>query len=262
MGGSQLHKFKERSQGIDVNKMLKYIEMEKESLINLVSQSLREIFKEDSSKGILSIYIWGSIITPDFNPESSDIDTIAIVNDEIKSGSEEEIQKQLELKHPEIKKLGFRLVYKSEFDTGITKGTLGSIGNPALLLLDLPTWHWVCGTKFSQKDFALPVPTYDEAIKLRYENTKERWPEITLIKPEQIQYFVKQILRIIHLQQLKRAGLSYTIFSYTSVKKNASGKPEEGLVNICLQIKSSKWNFGEFEKHKDAFKEYISNLST
>ena len=173
---------------------------------------------------------------------------------------EKEIQKQLASKHTEIKKLGFRFVYKSELDTGVTKGTLGTIGNPALLLLDLPTWHWVCGTKFIQGDFALPVPSYAEAIKLRYENTKERWPEIDLIKPEEVQYFVKQILRIVHLRQLQRENLPYTIFSYSSVREVADRTAEAGVVNICLAIKASKWDFEQFKNNIHIFKQYISGL--
>lgn len=235
--------------------------MEKETLIELVSVSLSELYEEYSSKGMLAVYIWGSILTPDFNPESSDIDTIAIVNDAMAPELEKEIQKQLALRHPEmIKKLGFRFVYKSELDIGVTKGTLGTIGNPALLLLDLPTWHWICGNEFTQKDFDLPVPTYSQAIKLRYENTMERWPDIDLIDPEELQYFVKQILRIIHLKQLWRINSPYTMFSYSSVREVADGTLDAELVNICLAIKTAKWDFELFKNNILIFKQYISDL--
>jgi hypothetical protein len=237
-----------------------YHKEDKDSLIVSVSESLKEIYDEYSSCGMLAIYIWGSILTPDFNPESSDIDTIAIVDNGIDSSSEEKIQKQLASKHPEIKKLGFRLLYKSEFNTGISKGALGSIGNPALLLLDFPTWRWVCGTEFTQKDFDLPVPTYFQAIKLRYENTDERWPDIDAIKPEDVQYFIKQILRIVHLKQLQRINSPYTMFSYSSVREVADGTLDAELVNICLAIKAAKWDFELFKNNIHIFKQYISDL--
>ena len=143
---------------------------DKDSLIVSVSESLKEIYNEYTSQGMLAIYIQGSILTPDFNPESSDIDTIAIVDDEIDNRFEEEIQKRLALMHPEVKKFGFRLLYKSEFDTGVSKGALGSIGNPALLLLDFPTWYWVCGTKFTQKDFNLSSRFWLDTIRLVFKS--------------------------------------------------------------------------------------------
>lgn len=234
--------------------------MDKDTLIEVVAKSLKDLYSQYSSQGLLSCYIWGSILTSDFRLETSDIDTIAIVDDRIDPQFEEKIQKFFTEKHPEIRKFGFRIIYKSEFDTGGARGILGMIGDPALLLLDLPTWHWVCGTKFVQKDFALPIPSFDEAIRLRYKSTMKRWPDIDLITSKDMEYFVKQVLRIIHLQQLKREHLPYTIFSYSSVKEGALTKPEEELVKICLQIKSSKWSFGEFEKHKDIFKKFVSNM--
>jgi nicotinic acid mononucleotide adenylyltransferase len=233
---------------------------DKDSVILSVSKSLKQIYDSYPSQGILAVYIWGSLLTLDFNPESSDVDTIAIVEDDF-DFSEEEAQKQLALLHPEIKKLGFRFIYKSELDTGLTKGALGSIGNPALLLLDLPTWYWVCGTHFTQKDFALPVPSFAEAIKLRYENTKERWPDLNLVKPEQLQYLVKQILRIVHLIHLERKKLPYTLFSYSSIKETSRGTPEADIVDICLEIKASGWNFNLFKSHIETFKNFISDLS-
>lgn len=234
---------------------------EKDSLIVSVSESLKEIYNDYLSQGMLAIYIWGSILTPDFNSESSDIDTIAIVEDGIKRQIEEKIQKRLALKHPEVKKLGFRLLYKSEFDTGVSKGALGSIGNPALLLLDLPTWHWICGKRFTQKDFDLPVPTFAEAICLRYQNTQERWLDLTLVRPEQLQYLVKQILRIVHLIHLDRKKLTYALFSYSFIKELSRGTPEADIVDTCLAIKASGWDYNLFMNHIETFNKFILHLS-
>jgi hypothetical protein len=233
--------------------------MEKELLIKKISESLKEIYQKNSSEGMLAIYIWGSILTPDFNSQTSDIDTIAIVDNNISIEYETKIQKELAAMHPEIRKLGFRLIYKNELDTGVAKSPLGIIGIPALLLLDLPTWQWVCGTKFSQKDFSLHIPTYDEALKLRYESTKTRWPIIDLIKPEEVQYFVKQVLRIIHLNYLQNGNFPYRMFSYSSIKENVTDSYEAEIIDICLKVKASHWNYEEFKKYKNKFESYLSN---
>jgi hypothetical protein len=232
----------------------------KESLIKIVSQGLCEMYNQYESQGIETVYIWGSILTPDFNPITSDVDTIAIVNDQFDIELESKIQNELTIKYPEVYKFGFRLLYKSELDTGVSKGALGLIGNPALLLLDLPTWHWVCGTKLAQNDFDLPVPVYSQAIKLRYKNTNERWSDINAIGPEEVQYFVKQILRIIHLKLLQKENIPYTIFSYSLVKEIAIGTSDEELVNICLDLKANKWDFEQFKRDIHIFKQYISDL--
>jgi hypothetical protein len=232
--------------------------MERQLLIESISKSLKEIYEKYSSEGILAIYIWGSVLTPDFNFSSSDVDTIAIVEDKTLL-LEENIRKQLSLMHPEIKKFGFRFIYKSELDTGISKGALGVIGNPALLLLDLPTWHHVAGTCFVQKDFSLSVPTYTEAIKLRYQNTIERWADLDLIKPEQVQYFVKQILRIIHLKYLNNENSVYTMFSYSLIKELSESMTETEIIKASLKIKESGWDFNLFKRHSIIFQRFLDS---
>jgi hypothetical protein len=219
--------------------------MEKEELIKIISKSLKDVYEKYTYQGLLSMYIWGSILTDDFNPETSDIDCIGMVEDDFDLKNESIIQNELALLHPEIKKIGFRVVCKSELNTGISKGNLGLIGNPALLLLDLPTWYWVCGIKFTQNDFNLTVPTFEQALVLRYKNTRERWPDIDLVKPEQVQYLIKQMFRIDHLKQLINNKSEYKIFSYSSVNDGSE------IMNICLKIKSSNWNFEEFNKYKN-----------
>jgi hypothetical protein len=153
-------------------------------------------------------------------------------------------------------------VYKSELDTGVPKGNLGSIliGHPALLLLDLPTWHWVCGTRFQQKDFLLPVPPYREAITLRYAAAQNRWPNIDAVKYESVEFYLKQILRIIHLLQLERAKAPYQAFSYSGIRERAKGMPEEALTQASLEIRAAGWDFNMFMKYKPLYADTLKGI--
>lgn len=233
----------------------------KNQLINKVSESLKQIHSEYSSRGLLSIFIWGSILTDDFNPEKSDVDTVAIVDDKLTLSSESEIRNKLAAKNPEIKKVGFRLLYKSELNTGVIVGNLSSFIDPRLLLLDLPTWKWICGVIFEQKDFQLPVPSYIEAIEMIHKSLRRNsWTNIYNIKPRDVQYFIKTVLRIIHLQQLSRNGSPYTLFSYSTINDLANNEKEKCLVDACLNVKKSGWSLDELKKKSDLFKTYLAHI--
>ena len=63
----------------------------KQKKIKKIESTLKEIYKRYKNKGALSIYLWGSILTGDYNPKSSDIDSIAIVDKNAKLKDNEEI---------------------------------------------------------------------------------------------------------------------------------------------------------------------------
>jgi len=56
----------------------------KQKQIRYIELILKKNFLEYKNRGLLAIYLWGSILTEDFNFKSSDIDSIAIVSDKAK----------------------------------------------------------------------------------------------------------------------------------------------------------------------------------
>jgi predicted nucleotidyltransferase len=83
--------------------------MNKEQLLDSVSQALTELYGEYASHGMLAAYIWGSVLTSDFDIEKSDLDTLAVVEDSFALELEAMLQNKLALAHPDIKKIRLSL---------------------------------------------------------------------------------------------------------------------------------------------------------
>ena len=58
----------------------------------IVEDALTDVYENYKDRGLLSVYLYGSLLTEDFNPEMSDIDSIGIVDDELSLFVEDEIQ--------------------------------------------------------------------------------------------------------------------------------------------------------------------------
>lgn len=54
---------------------------EKSELLEEARKTLEQLLSDYKEKGLLSIYLWGSVTTPDFNSKTSDIDAIGILSD-------------------------------------------------------------------------------------------------------------------------------------------------------------------------------------
>jgi predicted nucleotidyltransferase len=124
-------------------------------------EALKKVYEKYNSLGLEAIYLDGSILTRDFNPETSDVDSIGIVADSFPVDLEDIIKIFLAKEYPKINKFGFRLLYKSELNGGPIKAFFSSVIEPQILLSDLPYWELVVGIPFTQKDFKLPIATYN-----------------------------------------------------------------------------------------------------
>lgn len=220
-------------------------------------QALIEIFAEYKDQGLLSLYLYGSILTKDYNEGESDIDSIGFASEEMPLALENEIKNKL-CEKSDFDKFGFRLLYKSELDTGVIKGNLASFIHPQLLLLDFPHWKHVAGQIFSRSHFSLVDIDTAGAVKIRLNH---------LIKIEDGSYktapgdrhilFLKVLARIIfHLQ--RERGYSEP-FSYSSVfsHSNAEERPVAEAILIC---KKNKWNELIFKENEAIYKNFINVL--
>lgn len=228
-------------------------------IIQSISPSLKEVYNEYKDQGIQAVYLWGSAITEDFDPQTSDIDSIAIVSEDFSPKLEDIIKQQLQSKHPSLKKFGFRILYEEELRSGSpTKSTLAAFIPPRLLLFDLPNWLHVGGRVFSQGDFTNELITPTEAIKLRLFQLKNRNLENAADVPiGEEEFYLKKLWRMIHLLQLVR-GLEGK-FSYSFVKSNMN--EEEGkLVEVLEELKQSKYNRDLFVKYIPLFNSFVKGI--
>jgi len=220
-------------------------------------QALREIFDEYKDQGLISLYLYGSILTKDYIEGESDIDSIGLASEDMPIALENEIKNKL-CDKTDFAKFGFRLLYKSELDTGVIKGNLASFIHPQLLLLDFPYWKYVVGQVFSRSDFSLADIDAAGAIKIRLNH---------LVKIEDGSYqtapgdrhilFLKVLARIIfHLQQERGHNEP---FSYSSILSHSDAE-EKPVAAAILECKKNKWSELIFKENEAIYKTYIDTL--
>ncbi|MES2223322.1 MAG: hypothetical protein V4469_00145 [Patescibacteria group bacterium] len=221
--------------------------------------ALKQIFEEYKDRGLLSLYLYGSILTKDYIEGESDIDSIGFVNEDVLIALENEIKNKL-CKISSFDKFGFRFLYKSELDTGVVKGNLASFIDPQLLLLDFPHWKHIIGENYSRSSFALEDINTADAVERRLNH---------LIRIEDGSYktapgekhilYSKVLARIIfHLQ--KERGIDEP-FSYSSIVLHAN--PEEKLVaEAVLDCKNNKWNIDVHQKNVPIYEKYVNFLKS
>jgi len=168
-------------------------------------KALKDVYEKYKDEGVLSVYIWGSILTDDFNPETSDIDTIAIVEDRLPIDRENEMKEYVRSAYPELDEIFIRFLYLSELDGGSAKAPLAKVILPPILLLEMPSWLYVDGEDFKNTDFSIQPPTFQEAIRIRLNRKqKEGWYDVANIPKDLHLYFLKGLVRIIDLLHKKQ----------------------------------------------------------
>ncbi len=230
-------------------------------MIQEVTPSLKNLFEKYRYEGMLSIYLWGSVTTNDFNPTTSDVDSIAIVNDDFDEKLERIIQAELQNSHPAIKKFGFRVLYKKELELGKQlKSVLASYISPRFFIFDIPNWVHIVGKKYVTADFTDNPPTIDEMLKSRVDEIKNRnWEDASKIEDLKEEFYIKCLWRIVHLKQLQRGVNSP--FSYSTVTLNTDDG-EKKIVEILNKIKASGYSRDIFIKYTSPLNSFVEEVKS
>jgi predicted nucleotidyltransferase len=226
--------------------------------MNHINSVLRKIYINYKNRGVLSIYLWGSVITKDFDSKKSDIDSIAIVNNSAKMEDNREINHLLK---QDIYFNDFKLnyLYKRELDGGNIKSRLASVIDPRLLLLDFKNWRFVAGKRYFRRNFKLKEITFEKAIRLNILAIKKsHLPHFKKGDFKPLQYFIKNIIKI--CQYLNERDFGEHKFSYSNLLK-ISPKNRKNIVKILLKIKRSNWNKKLAKKHLSFLIDFIGSLS-
>lgn len=193
------------------------IKMTKQDILTKTCNGLKKLYETQKNEGVLTVYIWGSILTDDFNPKISDVDTIAITEDGFP------ISKQTELKYllsAFWNKIGFNIVYLSELNGGPIKTGLTRYVAPCFLLLDSPDWKFVAGKEFIRNDFSIPDINFSEATRALQNYSHERfYKKMQKGDDGEFKYFLKGLARLCYFMQC--VELERFPFSYSAVLKNA-----------------------------------------
>ncbi len=223
----------------------------------LIESVLKKVYSNYKDKGILSIYLWGTVLTEDFNQNTSDIDSIAIVGNNATQKDNKEINNFLTNRFP---KIDFKLnyLYLDELNRGKIKSRLAKVIAPNLLLLDFKNWELIIGKKYSRKSFKLKEINFDEAVQLNLRAIKKN--HLPFLKKGDFKitpYFIKNLMKVCHYLNQKDGGEH--VFKYKELLQK-SPKERKKVVKILLEIRKNKWDKKSMKNNFPILLDFINNL--
>ena len=124
-----------------------------EQIISEASELLREVYDKYKNEGMNSIYLWGSITRDDFDPQISDVDSLAIIDTKMDLAVRLQILQWLKNEFSRPMKFGLQFYGIEELNGAKTYTLLADLQPPGYLLLRFNDWIYVAGTKYRRDSF-------------------------------------------------------------------------------------------------------------
>ena len=231
--------------------------IEKDDL-DKINMCLEKVFYLFKSKGLKSIYLWGTVLSDEYLPNNSDVDSIGIVDDSASKNDERKIRQLIKRLAPEIKDFNFNYLYLSELNGGKIRSNLANNINPRLLLLDFNYWKHVAGKKFLRRQFNIRQISFNKAIELQSKQIYDFClPKIEKGDYFQIPYFAKRIMKICHYLNQKEKGKHR--FSYRGLILNSPVRRKK-IAKKLLFLKKHNWDKNILKRNLPAFKKFLRGI--
>jgi predicted nucleotidyltransferase len=227
--------------------------------IEIIKESLIKIYDRHKDNGLLSIYLFGSTATGEYNPEKSDVDVIGIINANYKI-DDESIRAELKVLAPTILDFGFRYITTDELKLGKPNGKniLTNIIHPRMLLHEMDNWDYVIGENYKIKDFTDEPPFPNELIEHQMDKIKrDNWLNCENVDKDFIVYYLKGVTRLIFFSQLNR-GIR-DLFSYGNLEKNADHK-ELKIIKVFKELKEKKYPKEILLKYRKELNDFVESF--
>lgn len=213
----------------------------KEQAIKDARQFSGQIYDKYKSSGVLAIYLWGSVTRGDFDPETSDIDLICIVDDKFPLELNETIREQLTNLAPDYE-WGFQIIYADELNGGPLRSRLAQAMSPQTILPSFTQWTYLWGKQYIRNDFSVEDASFDERMCINIEEIRRRLGNL----PNGDDYrqkrdrkgAVKACLQLIYNRQLKR-GSEHFDLDYNVLPDKADDL-EKPILDKLLEVKNNQ----------------------
>ena len=206
-------------------------------------------------RGIVSVYLWGFVLTSDFVPTSSDADAVALVTDLVTSVDEREAKARLASGVPNLR---INFIYLSELNGSRTRGGLASVVSPRLLLSDFPYWKHIAGQRYVADDFDLDPADEQGAIGLELDVIRKRFlPGFAKGDFSDAEYFGKNVSRMLHYIHAARNGES--AFSYGALTQEANSATSE-VARTLIDWKKNGWSSHYLQGNWKIFSDFLNRL--
>jgi hypothetical protein len=218
---------------------------------------LQKLYEQNQKQGLLSIYLWGSIVTDDYRPVVSDIDAMGIIDskaDEKNFVTDKNILSKLGAPPG----MGFQVLYLDELEKGEPRGWMGHTIHPRRLLLDFPAWVHVAGSTFKRHDFPIDDLNANEAVAyIVREITNRHYGPTPMATPKAHHYMCKLLFRLCY--QLNQLEATYP-FSYSNVSRFSNVETQK-IIEPLTKLREKQWNLEDFRKHEKLFQEFVESTA-
>lgn len=224
----------------------------------IATATLRELLVNYQNQGLIGIYLWGSIITLDFDPSTSDIDAIGFLSDEADFEKLDKIREWLPKTNPKLLRLQINFFYLSEL-TGEkpVRSRLARLSTPEQAVFDFPNWQYVCGERITGDTFLKVSPRQFLEDQIKVVQEREEWA----MNPKthnDIQYYCKSLIWL--CVAVHKLSHKPSVFSWKTLCDEADAKTQP-LVHELIKLKESSWNSSLLAKDLSLLIEYRKKIT-
>lgn len=232
--------------------------MDRDDVKVLASEALEKIYEKYRASGLLSIYLWGSILTDDFNPSTSDIDAVGILSNEADFKEIDKIRDWLPTFEPRLNRLQINFFYLSELKGGPTRSRLARLYSANQAVFDLPNWQYVCGEHLDYENFPAVSPEQALRDQISLVSTKAQWVETGIYGDMGLQYFCKGLAWLCY--NIHKLSHPPSPFAWEGLVAESTVETKE-LVNELISLKSKDWDPNDIKKKMPYLLETSQKLS-
>lgn len=229
----------------------------KEEILTEATATLKRLLNDYKNQGLVAIYLWGSIITPDFNPATSDIDAVGFLTDKADFAKLDRIREWLPKANPKLLRLQINFFYISEL-TGEkpVRSRLARLSSPEQAVFDFPNWQYVCGERIGEDIFPIVSPKQFLKDQIKVVKEREKWARNPKT-PNDIQYYCKSLVWL--CVAIHKLSHNPDTFSWQSLEGEADTNTRH-LVHKLVELKKGDWNIGLLERNLPILMKYSHRL--
>lgn len=231
--------------------------MTKDQIIDIAKIDYQKMYDKYKDKWVLGIYLWWSITSDDFDPEHSDIDAIAIVENNTDLKYEAEMKDYLS-NESAIKgyEPSCRFITIDELNGESQTWYLTKFIEPAVIVLDMPFRIHIAWEKHSRDEFKLSNVSFDKMLVAIAQKAKDIYLPFTW-KFDQ-KYFLKPVSRLFYYinqdDWIIKEPFSYIkLLTYKNIET-------DDLIKKFMELKNKNWNTELFNSYLPDFEVFLDRV--
>ena len=168
--------------------------------------ALLKAYAKYSNLGIVSLYLWGSIMREDYVCGKSDVDVMAIVSDSFSEKSKGKVTRTIRAAAPWLDEFNVSFVHIGELQGGRLRSMITALFPPPVLLFTFGKWEAIAGRTFDRNDFSVSSYTDEQMIGFYKWTPFKTFILKSALAEGQGEFAVKQCVYLCHFLHRKASG--------------------------------------------------------